>query len=381
MENAICNMKCKYCFGGYIDGHNGHTGKVADFNPDILDKALRRVAPDYAGGIKFWGGEPLANYETLQKVVEYARAKFPYAHLILITNGSLLTKEKAKFFIKHKVSVNISHDGSGQSLRGKDFLIANSEQVEAIKLLKLNDCFGSFHIVLTSESCDLDKQIDYWTNVADNVIEFPVEVSWSIFRETDEWTKDFMPDINKHNEFLDYTFGQMADSVTDRLHRPKVRFMFSTDQDRALNYLLFGDKAEYPCATFESLTVGLSGKEYRCVQDCERRSVVDSETYAELMKKENFKLLPECDTCPVKNMCGGICAVLTDDQRRANCTNYINFYTYMKEYIEFDRHRTDLIAASMGASPIEPAPARPENVLTEKDVTIEECDCSATEDK
>lgn len=370
MENAICNMKCKYCFGGYVDGHNGHTGKVTEFKPEVLDKVLRRVDPNYQGGIKIWGGEPLANWETFKQVADYAKRKFPMAKLLLITNGSLLTKEKAKFLAKYNFSVNISHDGIGQTLRGKDYLVEGSEQVEAIKYLKLNNAFGSFHSVITNASDDLDKQIDYWYNVSENIVEFPFDYSWSIFRKTDDWTKTFMPNMDKHNEWIDYTFENMIDCVQGNKRR--VNFMFSTDQDRAMQWLIFGRFAEYPCSTFDSITVGLTGKEYRCVQDCERRSVTESETYADLMKRENWKLLPECDTCKVRPMCAGMCAVLTDEQRKENCENYINFYSYMTDYFHANRQRADLIARYYGAIPMDQQQPCENECIDESEVTLEE---------
>jgi len=358
MENAICNMRCKYCFGGFDGNHNNHTGKVPEFNASLLDKALRYVSPSYRGGIKIWGGEPLANWETFKKVAEYARSKFPEANLILITNGSLLNKEKAKFLSEMRFHVNISHDGAGQSLRGKDYLVAGTEQVDAIRYLKLNGSFSSFHMVIHRESCDLDKQIDYWTNVSENILEFPFQVSWSIFRATDDWTDEFMPDMDKHNEFFDYTFGQMIDKYKGCL-KSRVLFGFSTDQERAMRTFVFGQKAEYPCSTFDSITVGLSGQLYRCVQDCERRSAGESsELYAQLLDRKSFHLLPECEECDVRDMCAGMCAILTDEQRKKNCANYQNFLRYMRDYLFSDRQRFELIARSMGAVPAEEARAR-----------------------
>lgn len=210
MENAVCNMKCKYCFGGFTNDHNMHTGVIPVFDATLMDSQLSSVPSDYDGDIKIWGGEPLANYDTFRNVVDYIRPKFKRANLVLITNGSLLTIDVAKYLCSNGIHVTISHDGSGQYIRGKDYLTNESEQVKAIQVLQMNRLFSGFHMVIHRGSDVLEDQIKYWDNISNNVLYFPLNISWSIFRVTDEWTEEFIPNMDRHNEFIKYTLNLMT---------------------------------------------------------------------------------------------------------------------------------------------------------------------------
>ncbi len=48
------------------------------------------------------------------------REAFPESKFSLITNGSLLSREKLDFIAEHDIEITISHDGPGQHLRGPD---------------------------------------------------------------------------------------------------------------------------------------------------------------------------------------------------------------------------------------------------------------------
>lgn len=113
-----CNYHCKYCLqNAYRDGGV----KVA--NEETIEaffKSLddQRITLDPHGQVELWGGEPLVYWKTIKILLPKIRNRF--GHLVrikLITNGSLLTKEKVDFLIEHRVKVIVSHDGPGFDLR------------------------------------------------------------------------------------------------------------------------------------------------------------------------------------------------------------------------------------------------------------------------
>jgi uncharacterized protein len=111
----ICNLNCVYCFA---DG--GCYGKKAA----LMDIQTAREAVDFLlkvgdGGedyrLVFFGGEPLVNFPVMKSCVLYAekeaKEKNVSVNFHLITNGTLLNQQIARFIRNHGVTVQISLDG------------------------------------------------------------------------------------------------------------------------------------------------------------------------------------------------------------------------------------------------------------------------------
>ena len=122
-----CNIACKYCFLG-----NNNEKKRAHFLTENMSKRTADEALEFfinqikLSGIDpeenkpvliFYGGEPLVNFEVLEYIsnkVNNLRDIEPYIknmELSLITNGLLLTRERALTLKKLGVSIGISIDG------------------------------------------------------------------------------------------------------------------------------------------------------------------------------------------------------------------------------------------------------------------------------
>lgn len=118
-----CNFKCSYCFeetpklkSSFLESY---------MTEEIVDKAIQkfaRLTKKYGSDkkkrfINIYGGEPLLNMD----IVCYAIVEINKAidrgclpkktEIIVITNGSLVTDNIAKFFASNNVSVGISIDG------------------------------------------------------------------------------------------------------------------------------------------------------------------------------------------------------------------------------------------------------------------------------
>lgn len=335
MENASCNMKCKYCFGEFIENHNCHTNEIPEFNEDILNNCFKDVDSDYSGTVKLWGGEPLLHFETLEKMAKYVNTKFPKALKIVLTNGILLDENKANTLIKYDIHVTISHDGCGQSSRGLDPL-KNKHTINAIKLLEEHGLFGGFHIVIHRDSDNLKKQFEYWEGIYDK-LGFPIKISGSPINITDEWTEEFKLNNDNYNEWIKYEL----DMITGRSNEnEKVKLSLGQEVEYSLFYYVLNHKNKYLCASLDSKSFGLSGKQYRCVLDCERRSGTDND---KLFVEEDFKLMDECKSCDILPACNGQCLIITDEQRRKNCDHFKSAMRFTKNYIDStDGLRADL---------------------------------------
>jgi uncharacterized protein len=108
-----CNTSCVYCHAG--------RAPMSDRSVDMDIKTAKRVAdfifrtPSRDISIEFQGGEPLANFEVLKFIVEYAeelnRSEKRTLQFLLVTNMSLMDERKMRFLLDHDVLMCTSIDG------------------------------------------------------------------------------------------------------------------------------------------------------------------------------------------------------------------------------------------------------------------------------
>jgi len=104
-----CNHACAYCQAG--------SGAGGDMSAATARRAVDFAfsAPVAGLTLEFQGGEPLVNWPVLKAAALYARKKARAAgkdlELALVSNFSLMTREKADFIIDNGISVCTSLDG------------------------------------------------------------------------------------------------------------------------------------------------------------------------------------------------------------------------------------------------------------------------------
>ncbi len=108
-----CNHKCLYCQSGAV----GLADKSMDMTWGTAKKAVDMAFKSTSKNItiEFQGGEPLCNWDTLKKTIEYAKSKEKKTgknlFLALVSNFSLMDEEKAEFLLRNEVSLCTSLDG------------------------------------------------------------------------------------------------------------------------------------------------------------------------------------------------------------------------------------------------------------------------------
>lgn len=117
-----CNLHCKYCF---IEGAipEGYVRKVMSFftAKAAIDKYIDILCRDKANidsnpSIVFYGGEPLSNWPVVKQCLEYLddyskKENAIEIDKVVITNGTLITKEIAEVLSRYNVVVSVSLDG------------------------------------------------------------------------------------------------------------------------------------------------------------------------------------------------------------------------------------------------------------------------------
>jgi len=111
-----CDHKCVYCQTSSV----GMSQTKFDMTEETARKVVDAIfdSPNPAITIEFQGGEPLANWPVVRFIVEYALEKNKEKHkalwLNLVTNLSLMDKEKLDFLLSSGVNLCTSLDGPAE---------------------------------------------------------------------------------------------------------------------------------------------------------------------------------------------------------------------------------------------------------------------------
>lgn len=163
-----CNLRCKYCiYRDDFDGHRGHGNahmpwSVAKRSIDHFTKKINsfyRVQSRLgSAALSFYGGEPLANFDLIERCVEYVSGK-DTAETIrynLTTNATLIDDRIVDFFIANEFGVMVSLDGP-RDIHDRNRVFENQA--------------GTFDTVMKSLERIFRKDRDYFrSNVSFNAI-------------------------------------------------------------------------------------------------------------------------------------------------------------------------------------------------------------------
>ena len=110
-----CNQACSYCQSASVKTDPRRYDMTWRTARAAIDMAFCSPSPDLS--IEFQGGEPLLNWPVLKRAVEYGLAKNRGAgknlRFALVSNFSLLDREKADFLVARRASLCTSLDGPG----------------------------------------------------------------------------------------------------------------------------------------------------------------------------------------------------------------------------------------------------------------------------
>lgn len=110
-----CNLRCKYCsYSGKYLYHRRHSTNY--MSSETMRKAVDFYFIHSKGTdehhISFYGGEPLLNFKLIKECVNYVKDRYAVPTVYNMTiNGTLLNKERIKYFAENNFSILISIDG------------------------------------------------------------------------------------------------------------------------------------------------------------------------------------------------------------------------------------------------------------------------------
>lgn len=111
-----CNFKCRYCLFAndtHVERHHNKINMEFEIAQKAIDYLYNHSMDADVITIGFYGGEPLLNYQLIQKATEYVKNKFQLKKIKFLTtiNGSLLTDKIIDFLVENDFELNISLDG------------------------------------------------------------------------------------------------------------------------------------------------------------------------------------------------------------------------------------------------------------------------------
>ena len=147
-----CNLHCSYCYAG------------AERAGQDMAFATAKAAIDHLAGhplkIQFAGGEPLLNLPLAEEICRYVREERIDATFQLQTNGTLLSREKARTLARLGISVGVSLDGVpavNDRTRGETLRV-----VEGIRQLGLAGIVTGINAVVTADNVEaLPQLVDF----------------------------------------------------------------------------------------------------------------------------------------------------------------------------------------------------------------------------
>jgi len=327
-----CNMNCVYCQAS----SKSPSKKEFDMDKKTAKSTVDFIfqTPNKSITIEFQGGEPLLNWNILKYTIEYAHKKNKKVKkdmkITIVTNLSLMNKDKMDFIIKNGVDVCTSldgpkklHDCNRKFIRG-----SNYEQVaiwikkfnKEYKKRKINDKKIYALVTLTKKSLEYPKEIiDEYVKLGFNQIHLRFlnklgvakkvwhEIKYSVEEYIAFWKNavDYIEDLRKKG--IDIS-ERMVNTMFN-----KVNNEFDPD---------FLDLRS-PCgAVIGQLAYNYNGDIYSCD---EARMIGDDLFKLGNVKKDNYKNITTsnkacaiinssindqyiCDNCVYKPYCG-ICPV------------------------------------------------------------------------
>ncbi|GAB0175103.1 MAG: hypothetical protein HHAS10_09820 [Candidatus Altimarinota bacterium] len=118
-----CNHKCEYCHAAVAPMTAKGLDMTLETAKNVVDTIFFSSSPSIT--IEFQGGESLVNWEVVQFITEYARQKAEslskQLFLSIVSNLTLMSEEKLKWLLDHKVEICTSLDG--------DKLVHNAQRV------------------------------------------------------------------------------------------------------------------------------------------------------------------------------------------------------------------------------------------------------------
>lgn len=348
-----CNLACKYCFLGNNDECKRRNFSIENMSKEIADKAIdffinqiKRSGLDFEDNrpaIIFYGGEPLMNYEILIYIAEKINVLrnvekcVKNMELSMVSNGLLLTKERALKLKELGVAIAISVDGFTEE--------ANSMRVDVAG----NNVFN--RILKTLDMC---KNIGVGVSLSVTLSEETIKDTSAILKLVDKYDVSsfgFNIMMSDENFVIPQEYNEKAAQfIIDEFVELRKRGIYEDRIMRKLksftkSQVYFSDCAATGGGQIVIAPNGQVGICHGCLHNKQYfvSNVDDKEFNASRHKDfiEWSQLTPinkeECQDCPALGICGGGCPINAMHLKKSNTIHDLDerFCTHSKLTLNF----------------------------------------------
>lgn len=317
-----CNYACSYCSQAF-QITDATVSKLADVDHFLAQ--LEGWITDAPERIEIWGGEPFLYWAKIKRLVPALKQRFPGVRFSIITNGSLLSREKLDFIAAHDIAITISHDGPGQHLRGPDPFDDPEKRAWIEALLAERPDKVGVNAVLTREHHDLGELKNWFAGKVGPDIHIGLEGVVNVYdAATALGTGRFAPAAL--NSLTRSIFEALVeDPNAFGLGERIDEFYASLQRKRPIEAL--GQKCGMDRE--DTIAVDLRGNVMTC-QNTGAKGVhkighVEAFNDIALDTATHFAFREECMSCPVVQLCKGSCMFLEGEFFKQSCANEFAF--------------------------------------------------------
>ena len=317
-----CNYSCSYCSQAFQIG-DATVSKLTDVDAFLSNLGVwLEGAPER---IELWGGEPFVYWAKLKRLIPALAERFPEARFLIITNGSLLTREKLDLITEYDIDIGLSHDGPGQGQRGPDPLEDPEQRRWIEALLAERKGHVSINTVLTVQNHDLEA-IKAWFQKRLG-LDVPISLE-GVVNVYDAAT------LLGAGRFEEADLHALRRSVFESLVRDPGNFGL----DKRVRDFIQSLKVRRPIEALgqkcgmdrpEHIAVDLQGNVMTCqntgAKGEHKIGHVDDFDAIALDTATHFAFRDECMTCPVVQLCKGSCMFLEGEFFKQSCANEFAF--------------------------------------------------------
>lgn len=324
-----CNYKCQYC--------KQATHSQYDHHADIIDTdrfianfgSLCTTDRSEPINIQLWGGEPLLYWPVMTRLGEFFRAEFPYSRITVLSNGSLINRDKADWFLRNKVVLAVSHDGPGQlDYRTGDPLADGSETLDALRYYA-EHCPEPLYVnaVITKGRYDLVDIVNYIkAKIGKNT-----RVGFEGIVLVEDESQFDLSTMFTNEDYLQLRKEVSAQLVSGNLNdigvfRNKVNSLMSAILADGFK---IPDDSQQKCSMDSpyNLSVDLKGNILACHSTPKPIGHVDAFAEASLaaIGFVHWHKRPECLGCPVLVLCRGGCLAQDASAFYHSCNNEFHY--------------------------------------------------------
>lgn len=291
-----CNFRCKYC-------RQKKTSELVNMSRADIKNAIDLFysVASVPRSIVFFGGEPLMNIDGIRYAIEYVHGFDISIPFSMVINGSLCTKEIARFFAENQVEVIISLDGPERHHNeARVFADGKGTYQSALRgyqNLKEAGCVTGITAVIGPHN-------EYY---------FDDLIDWAIGLRPDS-LGFCLPHGDENNFAMKLaSFGEVHKKMLtafDVLHRNGI---YLVQVEQKFEAFLSGQPIPYECKACGKRIVACKDKRFGICEGFITKHEMFDECIEQLparvhaYKEASPFLIPSCSSCIAYRICGGSC--------------------------------------------------------------------------